>query len=249
MYMPQSRSSQPFLANHLLSGLPGETRSQLLPLLTPMTFIRGQILLETGIVNDHAFFITRGLVSYFDGAGACTGATVGPEGLVGYSCLLSEQHVAFHQAIAQLGGSALRVSASALRQLVVQLPPLRDRLMRYIEAMMAQNAQLAACNAQHDLLARCTRWLLMAHDRASGEDLPFTHEYLSIILAAHRPAVTAALCALEREGLLDRRRGHIGVRNPAGLERVSCGCYRRIAHEYSRLLGNPFQDSTAAAAD
>jgi CRP-like cAMP-binding protein len=245
--MPQDRSREALLASQLLSGLPGQVQNRLLPLLIPTTFIRGQTLREPDIVNDYAFFITKGLVSYFDEApGLCTGVMVGREGLVGYSCLLNERHVTFLRAIALFGGSALRISVSDLRLLATQLPPLRDRLMRYVEAMMAQNAQLAACNGQHDLLPRCARWLLMAHDRMGDEDLLITHEYLSSILGARRPAITNMLCELEREGLLERGRGHVRVRNRAGLEGVVCRCYHRIMNEFARLRCEP---PRAVAAD
>jgi hypothetical protein len=41
------------------------------------------------------------------------------------------------------------------------------------------------------------RWLLMMHDRAEGEALPYTHEFLSHILGANRKSVTLAAQAMQ----------------------------------------------------
>jgi hypothetical protein len=41
------------------------------------------------------------------------------------------------------------------------------------------------------------RWLLMMHDRAGGEALPYTHEFLSHMLGANRKSVTLAAQSLQ----------------------------------------------------
>ncbi len=44
------------------------------------------------------------------------------------------------------------------------------------------------------------RWLLMMHDRAEGEALPYTHEFLSQILGANRKSVTLAARSMQDRG-------------------------------------------------
>jgi CRP-like cAMP-binding protein len=46
------------------------------------------------------------------------------------------------------------------------------------------------------------RWLLMMHDRAGGEALPYTHEFLSHILGANRKSVTLAAQSMQTAGLI-----------------------------------------------
>jgi len=46
------------------------------------------------------------------------------------------------------------------------------------------------------------RWLLMMHDRAEGEVLPYTHEFLSHILGANRKSVTLAAQSLQTARLI-----------------------------------------------
>ncbi len=46
---------------------------------------------------------------------------------------------------------------------------------------------------------RLARWVLMAHDRMGKEPLPFTHEFLALMLGVRRADVTVALNALEKK--------------------------------------------------
>jgi hypothetical protein len=46
-----------------------------------------------------------------------------------------------------------------------------------------------------------SRWLLMMHDRAEGEALPYTHEFLSHMLGANRKSVTLAALLLQKAGV------------------------------------------------
>jgi hypothetical protein len=48
--------------------------------------------------------------------------------------------------------------------------------------------------------------------------------------------VTEAAGALQRDGLIRYRRGHITVLDRAGLERRTCECYAVVRKEYDRLL-------------
>jgi CRP-like cAMP-binding protein len=45
----------------------------------------------------------------------------------------------------------------------------------------------------------------MMHDRADGEALPYTHEFLSHMLGANRKSVTLAAQSLQTAGLISYR--------------------------------------------
>ena len=55
------------------------------------------------------------------------------------------------------------------------------------------------------------RWLLMMHDRAEGESLTYTHEFLSHILGANRKSVTLAAQSMQTAGLISYHRGMMQV--------------------------------------
>lgn len=57
------------------------------------------------------------------------------------------------------------------------------------------------------------RWILMCHDRTTGQNIELTHEFLSIMLAVRRPSVTTALHVLEVNRFISSARGVITVRH------------------------------------
>jgi CRP-like cAMP-binding protein len=67
---------------------------------------------------------------------------------------------------------------------------------------MTQTAQTALANGRSKIEERLARWLLLAHDRVDGDELPLTHEFLAVMLGVQRPGVTTALQELERKDLL-----------------------------------------------
>jgi hypothetical protein len=83
------------------------------------------------------------------------------------------------------------------------------------------------------------RWLLMTHDRAGGEVLPYTHEFLSHMLGANRKSVTVAAQSLQTAGLISYQRGKIRVVDRAGLEQASCECYAIVKERFDAFLMPP----------
>jgi hypothetical protein len=50
-----------------------------------------------------------------------------------------------------------------------------------------------------------------------------------------RESVTQAATKLQRQGVIEYRRGHISVMNRPKLERLSCECYAVVKKETDRL--------------
>ena len=65
----------------------------------------------------------------------------------------------------------------------------------------------------------------MAADRLDDEEMPLTHEFLAMMLSVRRPGVTVADQALEREGIIERRRGRIFITDRGALEKRANGTY------------------------
>jgi CRP-like cAMP-binding protein len=114
---------------------------------------------------------------------------------------------------------------------------LRRLLLLYQNVYHSQVLQTAACNGLHTVRQRCSRWLLMTHDRVQTDKMPLTHEFLAITLGVRRPSVTEVLGPLQDEGMVRSGRGTITVLNRTALEATACECSRRVNQEYQRLLG------------
>jgi len=132
------------------------------------------------------------------------------------------------------------MSAQILRDSMAVMPVLRQRVFGILQILMAQVEQTAACNSQHTLPERLTRWLLMAHDRIEGDELPLTQEFLSNMLAVRRSGVIIALASLREVGLIEYgRRCTVVIRDRASLQAASCACYGRVmAFAQSSITGS-----------
>jgi Mn-dependent DtxR family transcriptional regulator len=56
------------------------------------------------------------------------------------------------------------------------------------------------------------------------------------MLGVRRVGITAAAGALQRDGLIEYRRGELIVLSRRGLEAAACGCYAADQRSYSTLL-------------
>jgi len=65
----------------------------------------------------------------------------------------------------------------------------------------------------------------MAQDRLGGDEVPLTHEFLSLMLGIHREGVTVALNVLKRNGFIRLMRGCIQIADRRGLIRAANGSY------------------------
>jgi CRP-like cAMP-binding protein len=86
-------------------------------------------------------------------------------------------------------------------------------------------AHTALSNATATAEERLARWLLMAQDRLGGDEVPLTHEFLSLMLGIRREGVTVALNALKRKGFIRLMRGCIQIVDRRGLITAANGSY------------------------
>jgi len=235
--------------NELLRALPADDLDRLRPHLRPVTLVLSQILHEAEAPIDEVYFIEAGLASLTADTsdnGLVEVGMTGREGLVGVAVLLSPEPASIHRAFIQMPGRAFRVRATVFRELVEASPALRDRCLRYVQVLLVQNSQVAACNARHGLPERLARWMLMSWDRADSEELPMTQEFLSYMLGVRRAGVSTVANALQSQGLIRQARGRITLLDRAGLEARACTCYRLIERSRARIMGEP--DHPAAAS-
>lgn len=224
--------------NRLLSALSEGDFELLSRHLEPITLNRGQVLHKPRWPIEHVYFIEQGLVSVVaDGSGTKPVEVwlMGREGLVGIPVLLGGT-VSIHRRVVQVPGHALRIASDKLRDAFDESRTLRGLLLRYVHAILKQTSVVGACNARHSLQQRLARWLLVSRDLLESDDLPSTHETISLMLAVRRAGVTETLAAFENMGFVEHRRGHIVIRDVDGLLRTSCECYRSLQAAYDHLV-------------
>jgi CRP-like cAMP-binding protein len=234
----QQRRPPPRSRNRLLAALPPEDLAELWPQLELVPLVIPHVLYVRGEPISAVHFIESGWVSKvarLEGGDLAEVGLVGREGMVGLPLALGAD-AASHEALVQGPGTALRMSAGAFGHAQAGSVAFHRLLLRYALAFQAQVAQTAACNGRHKLEERLARWLLMAHDRADGNELPLTQEFLSMMLCVRRSGVAIAAGILQKAGLIQYARGRVTVIDRAGLEVAACECHRTVRREYDRLL-------------
>jgi CRP-like cAMP-binding protein len=233
------------LTNGLICALDTGIYDQLAPHLTHHEFSRGDVFYEPGDMVDHVYFPHRGVISLLsvlaDGAAIET-STVGRESAVGLLAGLTRLQ-SFSRVIGQSGGLVSRIEASRLRVIGSASPVLRDVILRHCDASLANAQQSVACNALHDVEARFCRWMLTCHDRAEGDELGVTQEFLAMMLGVQRTTVTQAAGSLQEAGLIRYQRGRVTIVDRPGLEGRACECYHVVRrHAEAVLPESPAED-------
>jgi CRP-like cAMP-binding protein len=222
--MPPSELTAAQPMNRLLAELSDEDQRILLE-KTEMVF-----LAQDQILHDHnerprfIYFPTTAVISLrtvMDSGANIEVVAVGAEGILGIrSCLETEPPLG--QAVTQVPGEALRMSAQTFNEEVGRNAALCGLLGRYISSLLAQVFQIAACNGLHSTEQRYARWLLGMQDRVKGSDVPVTQELLAEMLGVRRQSVSHVAGSLQKSAAIRYRRGKIKILNRKALEAVSC---------------------------
>lgn len=209
--------------------------------LEPVKLKLGAIVCEAGGLLQHAYFpqgSVLSLLTVLENGSAIETANIGREGAFGLFAAMYSR-VSFNRCLVQFEGAIVRCPIELLQSEFKRSEHVRDLFVSYSETLLSQVQQTVACNAMHTTEERICRWLLMMHDRAEGESLPYTHEFLSHMLGANRKSVTLAALSLQNAGLISYRRGKIQVLDRSGLEKASCECYAIVRERFEAFLTPP----------
>jgi CRP-like cAMP-binding protein len=227
--------------NRLLGALETASRKRIDPHLEPIKLKLGTIVCEAGGVLKHAYFpqgSVLSLLTVLENGSAIETANIGREGAFGLFAAMYSR-ASFNRCLVQLEGAMVRCPIELLQSEFKRSEHVRDLFVSYSETLLSQVQQTVACNAMHTTEEKMCRWLLMMHDRADGEALPYTHEFLSHMLGANRKSVTLAAQSMQTAGLISYRRGKIQVLDRPGLEKASCECYAIVRERFDAFLTPP----------
>jgi CRP-like cAMP-binding protein len=226
--------------NLLLSGLPADVRNRLAAYWMKVELERGDILHLPGQEILHLYFPLDSLISItvtMDEATTAEAGIVGSREMVGINAFMGGSETTQTQYVCQSPGSAVRVPAEPFLEEFDTNKQVRDIMLRFTQAYIAQLSQNVACNRLHSIEKRMARWLLECRGRLHTDDLNMTHEFISQMLGVRRASITDAIGILEGRGLITSRRGSISIVDSNSLEDASCECFRVLWDEYNRLLG------------
>jgi CRP-like cAMP-binding protein len=227
-------------ANRLLANLPDDVYSALEPHLERHSFDRGKRLHMPGEPITDLYFPLDCLISVTvtmrDHRTAETGV-VGSREMVGINAFMGGRETTQTEYVIQIAGDCIRMPAAPLLEAFDRDKRIRDLLLKYTQAMLAQVTQNAGCNSLHSMEQRYARWLLESRDRVRSDDLRLTHEFISEMLGVRRAGITELAHKFVKSGMLEARRGWTRIADGPLLEKASCECYAVLRDEYNRLLG------------
>ncbi|MES2000043.1 MAG: Crp/Fnr family transcriptional regulator [Pseudomonadota bacterium] len=229
--------------NRLLASLPAAEFEHLAPHLELVAMPLGEILYESGDQLKYVYFPTTAIVSlhYVTKYGASSEtAGVGNEGVLGISLFMGGNTTP-GRAIVSAGGYGYRLKARVLMEEYNRVGGRRagvmqHLLLRYTQARITQVSQTAVCNRHHSVEQQLCRWLLLALDRLSSNELTMTQELIASMIGVRREGITEAAGQLQQAGFIRYRRGHITVLDRSGLESRVCECYAVVKNEFDRLF-------------
>jgi CRP-like cAMP-binding protein len=227
--------------NQLLGAMEASSREHIDLNLETVDLPLGTVVCEAGGLLRHVYFpegAVLSLLTVLENGSAIETANIGREGAFGLFAAMYSR-VSFNRCLVQLEGSMVRCPIKVLRSEFERSEQVRDLLVSYSETLLSQVQQTVACNAMHTTEERMCRWLLMMDDRADGEPLAYTHEFLSHMLGANRKSVTLAAQSMQAAGLIRYRRGKIQITDRPGLERASCECYAIVRERFDAFLTPP----------
>ena len=227
-----------FRPNELLAALSDDERARIAPHMACFALKPGEVLYEAGRAQPWVYFPCGAVVSLLhviESGSSIETAMVGNEGMVGVANLLSGG-AALDRAVVQSGGAALRVRADAIRKEFTRGGSMQHVLLRHMQALMAQTAQVAVCSRYHTVDRQLCRWLLMTLDRLPSNEVSVTQEMVAHMLGVRRESVAAAAVALQRASAIEYKHGHLAVIDRPRLESMACECYKVARAELARLM-------------
>jgi CRP-like cAMP-binding protein len=190
------------LQNGLLAAMSADDLALLKPKLQPLTLKTKQVLEPANKPIKYNYFIDSGLASVIaigrNGHRLEVGI-IGREGMTGLPVVLGNDRSP-NETFIQVEGTGSRIAADDLRKVMRKSASLARVLLNFVNTFLVQTSHTALSNGTATIEERLARWLLMAQDRVNGNEIPLTHEFLSLMLGVRRAGVTGALNQLDRKG-------------------------------------------------
>ncbi|MBV9927181.1 MAG: Crp/Fnr family transcriptional regulator [Acidobacteria bacterium] len=219
--------------NSILVALPNAEAEHLRSQLEPVRFRPQRVIYEVGDPIRYVYFPTCGALSLLSSTEAGTSVevgVVGTEGMAGIPLILGVNQM-LYRVTSQLTADVLRLSATALLEVLRRSPRLHELLHLYLYTMLRQTTQVAICHRFHTTEERFCRWLLTARDCSDENSFPLTQESIAQTLGVPRTSVTMIAGRLQQLNLISYSRGKVTILDRKRLSKAACECYDVITEE------------------
>lgn len=236
--------------NTLLAGLQPRDRARITDCCERVTLRQDEVLAEPGKRIHTVYFPTDSFIVVLAGINLRSTigiGLIGKESMLGGSLVLGVEMAALSAKVAGRG-AALQMEVRDFQHALESSATLDQHMRRHLYLQMRQMPLTAACAIFHVVERRLAYWLLMLHDRVSGDRIDLTHESLATILGVRRSGVSTAAGILQRDGLISYSRGHIIVLDRARLEAAACSCYCSERVAVGRLAPIPARRSEGSVS-
>jgi CRP-like cAMP-binding protein len=226
------------LTNKILTALPGEDFTRLLPHLEPVSLACAKDGNDLDDGTRFVYFPETAVLSYLymleDGSTTET-ALIGREGLTGLSALFSARQPPSRTQVT-IAGNALRIRTEILKREFARGEALQQLLLDYTSACLIQLAQRTVCNNRHSMETRFCSWLLTMRDCAASDELPLTHEKMAQHLGVRRAGITNIANSLRHAKTINYSRARLQILDAPALESAACECYWMVKKTFASLL-------------
>jgi CRP-like cAMP-binding protein len=227
--------------NTLLGRLDEDDFGLISPHLVPVNLPLRLPLARANVAVEQVYFLETGIASVVTSSPSENPieiGVIGREGVVNVSALLDSDQSP-NDCHVQAPGHGHMVAVPIIRDLMLRSAGLRVSLLNSVHVFMCQTASTVLASGRGTVERRLARWLLMAHDRLEGDTIVLTHDFLGLMLGTRRAGVTVALQALDRRGVVERRRGRITIVDRQALLDLAGDYYGTAEAEHARLFGDP----------
>lgn len=216
--------------NRIFAALPREVRAHIEQRCQTRPMKPGDVVFEEDATVTHVVFPHEGVVSLIarmENGRTVEKSLIGSEGFLGFAIIMGGKTV-FGRSVVQVAGHASWLPVADVHAALLQYECLREAMLRFTKAHIAQLMESLACASLHNAQQRVSRWLLQAHDRVSGNEFQITQETVATLLALRRATVNAVCADLANAGAISYRRGTVSVIDRDRLLDNVCECYGRI---------------------
>ncbi len=227
--------------NRILSGLPEQERSILLPSAELVPLHMGDVIENPGEPIQYLHFPTDSAISFtdrLDQEHIVEVTITSKEGCSG-STLLQGDDRSTCMAMVQIAGTAIRVPSSVLRENESRIAYMKEALARYNLMIMRHAVISVGCSRFHEPPQRIARWLKAHWYRTGLASFPFSDEFMAAQAGLDPKTVASVFTDMDRRGIIRRTHNKVTIVDQDALSQWCCECYastKQATQEYLQAL-------------